>query len=233
MSPDWHLITFDVYTALFDVEGSLVPLVKETLGAGPEALALVRLWRSKQLEYALISNSLQLGRVSFITATRRALDYALGRAGLAASAAAEVTTDTRDEWVQAWNHLRPWPEAEQVLAAVRERGYRIGALSNGDEAMLRAVLSGLATPFDDIFASDQAGYYKPHPAMYALPTRARGIAPDQLLHVAGSATDVLGARSAGLTCAWSNRQRDRVLDPACQANYEFADLTGLLGLLER
>ena len=98
--------------------------------------------------------------------------------------------------------------------------------------MLRAVLASLATPFDDIFASDHAGYYKPHPSMYALPLQARGIASHQILHVAGSATDVLGARSVGLPCAWSNRQHDRVLDPAYQANHEFVDLNGLLELLE-
>lgn len=227
MSHAWQLVTFDVYSALFDVEGSLVPLINRTFEAPIEALPLVRTWHSKQLEYALISNSLQRGRVSFMVATRRALDYVLGRAGL------DVAEAMRDEWVQAWNRLRPWPEADQVLAAVKARGYRMGALSNGDEAMLREVLVGLATPFDDIFPSDQTGYYKPHPAVYALPLQARGIAPHGLLHVAGSATDVLGARSAGLTCAWSNRQRDRVFDPAYQANYEFADLTGVLELLER
>ena len=226
MSHTLQLITFDVYAALFDVEGSLVPVLNRTLGTQTEALPLVRTWRNKQLEYALISNSLQRGRLSFRVATRRALDYALGRAGL------DISEATRGEMVEAWNQLRPWPEADQVLAAVKAKGYRIGALSNGDEAMLRAVLAGLATPFDDIFASDQAGYYKPHPSMYALPLKAHGLAPGQVLHVAGSATDVLGARSAGLPCAWSNRNHDRVLDPANHANHEFADLRGLLDLLE-
>ena len=103
------------------------------------------------------------------------LDYALGRAGL------EVAETARAALVQAWNQLRPWPEAEPVLAAVKARGYRIGALSNGDEAMLRAVLAGLATPFDDIFASDHAGYYKPmapafetHVEVLSAPTLRRG-----------------------------------------------------------
>ena len=222
----WELLTFDVYTALFDVEGSLAPVLSQALGAQVEPLPLVRVWRSKQLEYALISNSLERGRLSFFMATRRALDYALGRADL------EVSEAVREGLTQAWNQLHPWPEAEQVLAAVKARGYRIGALSNGDEVMLRAVLKGLAVPFDDIFASDQAGHYKPHPSVYALPLKARGLSRAQVLHVAGSATDVLGARSAGLPCAWSNRQHDRVLDPAYCASYEFANLSGILELLD-
>ena len=48
MSHSLQLITFDVYTALFDVEGSLVPIINQTFGAPLEALALVRTWRSKQ-----------------------------------------------------------------------------------------------------------------------------------------------------------------------------------------
>ena len=159
MSLPLQLITFDVYTALFDIEGSLVPILNQTLGTQFDVLPLVRTWRSKQLEYALISNSLQRGRLSFWLATRHALDYALGRAGL------EVSEAAREAMVQGWNQLRPWPEAEYVLAAVKARGYRIGVLSNGDETMLRAVLAGLATPFDDIFASEQADFYKPHPSV--------------------------------------------------------------------
>jgi len=34
------LITFDVYTALFDVEGSLTPLVRQALGASADRSAL-------------------------------------------------------------------------------------------------------------------------------------------------------------------------------------------------
>lgn len=74
----------------------------------------------------------------------------------------------RTAMVQAWDQLRPWSEAEAMLATVKARGYPSGALSHGDEAMLRAVLAGLATPFDDVFASDQASYNQPHPSVCLL-----------------------------------------------------------------
>ncbi len=215
-----RLITFDVYTALFDIEGSLASVVASALGV--DGLALVRTWRGKQLEYALISNSLARDRVPFRLITRRALDYALARASL------DAPDSTRENMVEAWNHLRPWPEAEEVLAALKSRGYPIAVLSNGDEAMLRTLLARLSTPFDHVFASDQAGYYKPHPSVYALPLKALDLAPQQVLHVAGSATDVTGAKSAGLRCAWSNRFGDRVWDVAYKADHEFRDLRGML-----
>lgn len=225
MSQPYELITFDVYTALFDVESSLVPLVAGQLDERVDSLAFVRTWRRKQLEYALLSNSLGRGRVSFRLVTRRALDYAL------AGVRADLSDSVRDDWVAAWDALQPWPEAAEVLAAASARGRRLGVLSNGDEAMLRAVMGQFSVRLDHVFASDQAGWYKPHPSVYGLPLKALGLEASQVLHVAGSATDVLGAKSAGLACAWSNRLGDRVIDPAYRADFEFENLRGLLDVI--
>src|SRR5581483_5282851 len=203
----YRLVTFDVYTALFDLESSLVPLLSRTWSttSPSEILALQRTWRTKQLEYLLISNSLQKGRFPFWTITERALDYALQRFKL------ELADTQRATLVEAWNHLQPWQEAAPVIAQVKQLGYPIGVLSNGDEVMLRAVVKAFPTSFEYFFASDQAGVYKPHPAVYQLPLRLLGIEPSEVLHVAGGATDVMGTKSAGLVCAWSNRGGDYVL----------------------
>lgn len=214
----FRLITFDVYTALFDVESSLTPAMSAIAG---EPLALVRAWRAKQVELALISNSLDRGRLPFETLTRRALDITLARARLDAP---EVL---RQNLVQVWDELRPWPEAGEVLLEVKARGHALALLSNGDAAQLQSLAARLPVTFDHIFSTESAGCYKPHPSVYALPNSA----PEHILHVAGSATDVLGAKSAGLHCAWSNRRGDPLLDPALPPDHEFADLRGLLNIL--
>ncbi|MBW7886023.1 MAG: haloacid dehalogenase type II [Caldilineaceae bacterium] len=222
--PQYQIITFDVYTALFDIQGSLAPVVTAALGAvdGP---AFVNMWRRKQMEYVLISNALGQGRVAFSTITRRALDYTLAQTG------ATADEDRRRELTAAWLSLRPWPEAADVLTAVKARGYTIGLLSNGDSAMLHALLAALPPVVSHVFASEEAGHYKPHPAVYALPLQALRLAPTDLLHVAGSATDVMGTKAAGLPCLWSNRAGERVLDPALQPDYTFANLRGVLEIL--
>src|SRR5581483_7514360 len=99
----YRLVTFDVYTALFDLESSLVPLLSRTWSttAPSEILAMQRTWRTKQLEYLLVSNSLQKGRVSFWTITGRALDYTLQRFKV------ELADAQRATLVEAWNHLQP------------------------------------------------------------------------------------------------------------------------------
>jgi 2-haloacid dehalogenase len=76
----YHLVTFDVYTALFDIENSLTPSVSQVLQL--DGRNFVRGWRRKQLEYALLSNSLARGRLSFDVITRRALDDTLTRSQL-------------------------------------------------------------------------------------------------------------------------------------------------------
>ena len=222
-APRLRLITFDVYTALFDYEGTLIPLV-ESCGVA-SAGALVRQWRAKQLEYAQLTNSLPGGRLSFRLVTRRALDYVLARAG------ERMSSRDLERCMAAWDHLRPWPEAERALSQLAERGFELGMLSNGDEDMLRALAARLAVRIDHVFASDRAGAYKPHSAIYALPAKELGIGTAEFVHVAGSGNDVLGAKLSGLRCAWSNRSGDLMIDPAVRPDYEARDLAALAEVL--
>ena len=222
------LVSFDVYMALLDIQGSLVPVYARGLAiseadAGPH----VRLWRAKQMELAAVSNSLGLPRRPFRECTRLGLDYVLAMAGLALDEAA------RDELTLAWDDMEPWPEARDVVAEVKRRGYVTAILSNGDQNMLDAVARNFGANMDHVLSSETAGFYKPHPAVYELPERLLGIAPKDTLHVAGSPNDVLGAGAFGMPCYWSNRAADRVADPAFAPAYEGRDLTGALDVLDR
>jgi 2-haloacid dehalogenase len=116
----YQLLTFDVYTALFDIEGSLTPLVNEVLKI--DGLNFVRAWRRKQLEYALINNSLQQGRLSFEVITHRALDDTRARSQM------ELPDSSQKQLLEKWLDLEPWPEATQVLENIRSRGYTMGLL---------------------------------------------------------------------------------------------------------
>ena len=220
-----RLVTFDVYAALVDYESGLLPQMAAICGDREIARSLLRSWRAKQLEYAQLSNSLQGERIPFRLVTRRALEYTMAGTGHT------LSENDLDRLMAIWDSLKPWPEALAVLATLKDRGYLIGLLSNGDEAMLRALVGSWPVGFDHVFASDRAGFYKPHPAIYALPMRTPGLGRDEVLHVAGSGNDVLGAKSAGLACAWSNRNDDRLIDPGVRPDHEMRDLTGLLAIL--
>ena len=219
-----RLVTFDFYTALVDYRATIAPLLSRVLGDAADA-ALAPQWRAKQLEWAQLSNSLGRDRIPFRACTRLALVHVLARRHIA------LRERDIDGLVAAWDRLAPWPEAPATLAAIKARGYAIAILSNGDEAMLRSGAAAFHVAFDAVLASDYAGHYKPHPSMYALPTTRLGVPARDVLHVAGSGNDVLGAKRAGLRCAWSNRSGEPPADPAVRADDEFADLSALLALL--
>lgn len=222
------LVTFDVYMALLDIEGSLVPVVQETLNLDADvATAFVRLWRAKQMERAAISNSLGKNRTSFRDCSAMALDYCLGRYNLA------VLPDTHRNLVFAWDAMKPWADANAAIAAVNATGCQTAILSNGDQNMLEAVARNFSpNTFDHILSSETAGHYKPHPSVYDLPTTALGIAKKEIVHVAGGANDVIGTIAAGIQCIWSNRHADQLLDPAYPPTHEISNLTGVADLID-
>lgn len=224
--PKPKLVTFDVYMALLDIEGSLVPAVAERLDmpAG-KATPFVQAWRAKQMERAAISNSLEKGRTSFRDATGMALDYVASRNNV------EVSSKAREALIKTWDELSPWPEANEAIAAVKAKGCMTAILSNGDQAMLEAVARNFTSGFDHILSSETAGKYKPHPAVYDLPFTVLGIDNKDVLHVAGSGNDVLGSIAAGVACVWSNRHGDVLLDPAYHASAVVSDLSGVADLL--
>lgn len=216
------IVTFDVYMALLDIEGSLGPQVRDRLGLAPDAAAqFVRVWRAKQMERAAASNSIGKGHTSFRAITDMALDYCLTRGGMELSAAGRVAL------VKAWDVLTPWPEADDCIAAIRALGVQTAILSNGDQDTLDTVAGQFKAGFDHVLSAETAGHYKPHPAVYDLPTRVLGIAKADVVHVAGSANDVLGTVAAGMTCLWSNRHGDVVVDPDYPPAAELADLAGV------
>jgi len=222
-----RIITFDVFSALLDIQSSLTAIAGKTLGLKKaDAAQFARTWRQVQMSRAAASNSLGKGRTSFKDCTRMGLDYALGRSGLKADAA------TRKKLVATWGTLTPWPEAPAVMKAIKKKGYLTAILSNGDQDQLDSVAGVFGKgAFDHVLSSETAGYYKPHPSVYELPTRVLGIGCKDVLHVAGGAGDVLGAAAYGMTCYWSNRTGDLPIDPALGPTYQGGNLTGVLDLI--
>jgi HAD superfamily hydrolase (TIGR01509 family) len=95
--------------------------------------------------------------------------------------------------------LDPPPSTEATLAGLRERGIRVGVLSNTHGLELRAWdRSPLAAHVDVVALSHEIGACKPDPATYAnvlgrleVPAAAAAYVGD------GSSDELVGARSAG------------------------------------
>ena len=223
---NYKLITFDAYSALLDIKGSLVPVLEKFFGSsGKDLTTFFTIWRTRQWDYVLLSSSMNKGFLSYHYITRCALEYTLLKFELTCSEA------VKEQLVGAWSHLLAWPEAIAVLMEVKRRGYPIAILSNGDELMLKELEGSTGIIFDYIFSADQAEAYKPSPKIYQLPFDKLGLTRKEVLHVAGSPFDMVGAKSADLICAWSNRYHDFPIDSHYKPDFEFNDLNGLLQIL--
>ena len=97
--------------------------------------------------------------------------------------------------------------------------------------MLHPLKESTGIPFDEIFCAEQAKAYKPNPLIYRLPFERLQLHIDDVLHVAGSPFDMMGAKSAGLHCAWSNRYNEVPIDLKYQPDYQWSNLSGLLEIL--
>ncbi|MEK9671832.1 MAG: haloacid dehalogenase type II [Rhodospirillaceae bacterium] len=226
-SRPFKFVTFDAYMGLMDIGGSIPPAVADRLALdGAKSGAFTALWRAQQMARAAASNSLKKGRTSFRNCTAMGLDFALAKHGLDADDAKKTAL------VDAWDHMTAWPDAVEVVGAIKARGYPVAILSNGDQDQLDAInQNAFAGAFDHVLSTEASGYYKPHPSVYELPGKLLGLKRAEILHVAGSGGDVLGAEAFGMACYWSNRAGDPPADPAYPPSFMGADLRGLLEIL--
>ena len=158
------LITFDVYSALVDINSGLTPIFSNLTNLSEEkSLAFIIDWRTVQLHTAQLSNSLNTRRVTFYNCTKLSLDYVCKKHNL------EIEEDKKLKLISAWNILPLWPEASEVISNLIIKGYKVAILSNGDQNMLEEMNKGYDFNFDYILSSETNEYYKPHPSIYDLP----------------------------------------------------------------
>jgi putative hydrolase of the HAD superfamily len=134
-------------------------------------------------------------------------------ADLLAAAAAELGLDVAEALLEeaavrhldAWtDHIRHDPEAAATLAGLRERGLRIGLLSNTHwpRAFHERFLErdGLAELIDARLYTSEMPHQKPHPSAFAAALEALGVDdPSRAVFVGDRPwDDVVGARRSGL-----------------------------------
>ncbi|MBV8725501.1 MAG: HAD family hydrolase [Candidatus Eremiobacteraeota bacterium] len=111
-----------------------------------------------------------------------------------------------------------FPGAVELLRELRERGVKLGILTNGFSETHREkiALLRLTELFDAIFLADEVGMVKPDPLLFAHACRALGTSPSHAAMVGDRyERDVRGALDAGLFTIWLN-VRDERLPPGAQ-----------------
>jgi 2-haloacid dehalogenase len=193
-------VLFDAYGTLFDVYS--VGLLGEQLFPG-QGTALGVLWRDKQIEYTRLVTTSDHGKhyQPFWDLTRAALRYACKRLAL------DLTPEREDLLMNQYLHLSAFPENQEVLRSLKDKGVATGILSNGDPEMLRVAVrsAGLDGLLDHLISIDSVRKYKTHPDAYALGPQATGLEVRQIAFVSCNAWDALAATWFGYRTLWVNR----------------------------
>lgn len=131
----------------------------------------------------------------------------------------------------------PYPDAAEVLAELRRRGFKLGAVTNrafGGERF-RADLrdAGLDIGWDAEAVSVEVGYLKPHPAIFNHALEELSVDAREAVMVGNSlAEDIAGSQRLGMVAAWKRCAPDA---EGVTPDFAFDELTELLSMpgLER
>lgn len=191
-----------IQAMLFDVYGTLLNVHSAVEREGKnlaQADAISRAWRQKQLEYTWVW-SLRGAYRSFRALTEAALDHTLAAHGIA-------SPDLRARLLSAYERLDPFPEIAATLAALRAKGVKLAALSNGDPDLLETGLAsaGIRASLDAVLSVAPLGIYKPDRRVYEMGRAWADCAPAEIGFVSANAWDAGGAAGFGFRTFWVNR----------------------------
>jgi putative hydrolase of the HAD superfamily len=141
--------------------------------------------------------------------------------GLSKETFAEITETYREAYFS--SPLLAAPGSHEVLDDLRQRGIRVGLISNTGTTpgvTFRQSLQGLGLHdyFDVLTFSDEVGLAKPSPRIFHLTLEQLGVTPGRAVHIGDTLEhDVAGARAAGMGSVWINHGNDRSPHPAPDA----------------
>lgn len=101
----------------------------------------------------------------------------------------------------------PYPETVEVLEYFRNKGYKLGVISDSAPSLEMTLLDcGLHKYFTSFTASSLVGAGKPDPVIYNAALKAQGVAAEESLYVDDYRPEADGARELGFTAFLLDRK---------------------------
>ncbi len=101
-----------------------------------------------------------------------------------------------------WSELQPWPEAAAILKAIP---VPLAVATNCSIRLGQQAADRVGVRFAVVETAQSVGFYKPRAEVYRAVLKRLGTPADRTLFVAGSASDVPGAKGVGMPVYWHNR----------------------------
>ena len=216
-------LTLDLYGTLLDVESSLLQAFTDYLKYWEYtgiAREVIRAWESAYFQETMIDTLLDHGRTPFEQISRSCLKQTLSTIDIKATPADVETL------LAARVRGTLFPDVQQGLMALASN-FSLVILSNGDKDALEQTVANLHLPITTVISGEQAGAYKPHPAVYRTAIQELGLQPTEMMHVASHAWDIRGAKACGLAGAFINRTGATYVESPFQPDLEVRDFNHL------
>lgn len=217
MSERW--LTFDCYGTLVDWNGGFRGALKEL--AGDKVDDLVG-------SYHRWEPIIQTGtpHCSYRDVLALTLERAAAECGIPMNEGQETLLS------ESWEGLRPFEDVEDILAGLRQSGFRLGILTNCDDDLFAVTHAQFAKPFDLVITAEQVMDYKPSLSHFRRFQRVTGVGSGHWIHVACSwRHDMVPAAALGLPRVWLDR--DETGDDPALASIRITDPADLAGSVAR
>lgn len=192
-------LLFDSYSTIVSVESVVGTLDKYV----EDAEDIADLWRTRSLEYSLVSNYIDEYQ-PFFDLIGSALQHALDAYD------AEVSNKEFDDILNTYHDLEPFDDVREGMKRLSNAGYDLYVLSNGNPEMLRSLVTVAdIDPFlEDTISADEIRTYKPDEDLYQYAAERTETELHNLAHVTAPWFDVQGAMHAGIQGVWVNREKE-------------------------
>jgi len=189
-------VTFDCYGTLIDWQTGFAAMVARV--AGDRVADVVRAYDAHEriLEQA---RPHRLFKDVVVTSLVRS----------ASEVGASVSEADARRLLGAWAELRPFDDAEALLAGLRRRGYRLGVLTNCDDDLFEVTHRTFTKPFDLFVTAERVRGYKPAPWHFRAFEMLTRVRRGDWVHVAASRHhDIDPAQTLGIKHVWLDRAHD-------------------------
>jgi 2-haloacid dehalogenase len=109
--------------------------------------------------------------------------------------------------IDKYGSIAPWEETPAVLEQLKRQGYKLGIVTNISRQLGGLAIGKIAqhVALDAAVTAEESGFYKPAPEAYMAILPLLGVEARDVLFVAGSAGDVVGASKVGFRVVWHNK----------------------------
>lgn len=215
------LLLLDVYETLLDMN-AVEKQVNDLMGSKRG----YTLWLERLMQYCFVDNCvIQFNPFpSIVKATLQMTAQTLER---------ELSGTEVETVLNLMKQLPIHLGVQQGLSQLRDQNFRIGALTNVPEAIVRERMerTGLISYFENVLSAEHVGKYKPSREVYLWAASKFDLAPSEILLVSAHGWDLAGAAYAGMRTAYLEQKKQVLYPLAPEPEFVCKDLLQLSNLL--